>query len=69
MTDPLHDPLYQYQFAPVPNKPPAGLNVVDEPVHTDEEVAEIEFAATEIIFKVIVVLTHAVVLQVLSALT
>jgi hypothetical protein len=64
---PPHEPLYQYQSAPVPRIPPEVLKFVEPPSHMVDKVAIIELAEVELSFTVILILTQLVVLQVPSA--
>ena len=66
---PPHDPVYQFQFEPVPRIPPDEFNVVAEPVHIVEGLADAELAAIETELTVTIVLTHEVELHIPSALT
>lgn len=66
---PPHEPVYQYQFAPVPKLPPVNVNVEDVPGHIAEGDAEAEEAAIEPPLTIIVTLTQAVVLHNPSGLT
>ena len=68
-TVPLHDPLYQFQLAPVPSDPPATLSVVLPPVQMVGDAAEADVAAVEAVFTVTVTLWQTVLLHVPSALT
>ena len=69
MNMPPHAPLYQYQSAEVPKKPPDTPVVVAKPEQIVVFVAVTEFAEIELSFTVIILWTHSVVLQIPSALT
>ena len=60
---PPHEPVYQYQSAPVPNVPSNNLFVLP---HT---VVPVRVGSVDKTFTVIVIFAHAVVLQIPSALT
>ena len=67
---PPHEPVYQYQSAPVPNEPPVSVSVTVVPEQiVDEGFAVIEVGEVDNVFTMIVIFTHAVVLQMPSALT
>ena len=52
---PPHDPVYQYQFAPVPRVPPVMSMFVDEPSVITGWVADvIALVISETVFRVIV---------------
>ena len=60
---------YHSHVAPVPNDPPATLNVVELPSHTGLALADALTGAVDKLFTVTVTLTQAVVLHVPSART
>ena len=64
---PPHEPVYQFQFAPIPKFPPDMLSVVDTPLQIGE-VPLAEVAAVDNVFTFMVILEHIVVLQNPSAL-
>ena len=60
---PPHEPEYQYHCDPVPKTPPFLLIAVAEPIHIVGGFIDIESAYTEFVFKIIIALTHVVVLH------
>ena len=63
-TDPPHDVLYQYQFAPELKLPPVTLRIVPVPGHIVDGLPEADDAGVELTLTVTVtdalLLTHAV---------
>ena len=47
---PTHDPVNQYQFAPVPRLPPVNDRVDDAPGQIDDGFAEAEVAGVDSVF-------------------
>jgi len=66
---PPHDEVYQYQFAPVPKKPPDTLSVEASSEQIIAGVALAEVGIEERVLTVTVVFKQVDVLQVPSALT
>ena len=66
---PPQEPVYQYQFAPVPKDPPFLITEVADPIHIIAGFIDNESGATELVFNDTVVLLHPVVLQEPCALT
>ena len=65
---PPHEPVYQYQLAPVPEFPPLRLKVDEFPAHIGDMLFA-EIGAMDKVLVIIVVLTQFVVLHRPSALT
>ena len=67
---PPHEPLYQCQWALVPNVPPVKLIVVEPPTQMVDKIAVTELVEiAEVSFTVIFTLMHPVVLHNPPALT
>ena len=66
--EPLQEPVYHFQIAPVPKIPPAIVRLVLFPGQIGE-VPDAEVAAVEIVLSVTDVLTQVIELQVPTALT
>jgi hypothetical protein len=66
---PPQAPEYQAQSAPVPNVPPARLNVAASPSQIESTLVDALLAAAEFVLSVTVTFTQAVVSQVPSACT
>lgn len=64
-----HEPLYQFQVAPLPKVPPAVVNVTEEPWQIVDGFIVSDVGFVELTSRVTVVLTHVVILHKLSALT
>ena len=66
---PPQEPLYQFQFAPVPRLPPVEPIVVEAPTQIADGDPDADTGAIESEFTVTITEAHAVVLQAPSALT
>ena len=66
---PPQELLYHFQLALLPRLPPFTLSVTLEPLQTESAEAVMDVGAAEKVLTLIVLLTHAVVLQLPSART